>query len=318
MALDPTMNCFEWQNHASDFLDETLPESLKKKAEQHIKSCTECSEKHQNYKTIVGAISSLPLSALPPPLRKAPLSAHLPRSETARIALSHWEQIPWYLRTLLEAGGIIFFVLLGISSAPLIRSFYEKSIEKTLSEFRGSFTGAEPTLAENDPSLPPVSVATGSTHSGSSEEELNGEDDSENESENVKVGKSELWRFTLKTVSPDEIRPVIVKTLTDLKIPTSTPGLGGVQVPGGIEFDLILPQSDVPNIKKALEKISPRLSGPTHGSATATAVSTHAKKDSSDETEESASENFSWYKVKSKRKVPEGKSQVVIWLSQPN
>jgi hypothetical protein len=101
----------------------------------------------------------------------------------------------------------------------------------------------------------------------------------------------------LKTVSPDELRPKVIQALIEMNIPNTTVGINGMQVPGGIEFDLVLPQSAVPNIKKALQKLTPH------------------SNDSQDES--SASESFSWYKVKSKRKLPEGKSQVVIWLAQP-
>ena len=77
----------------------------------------------------------------------------------------------------------------------------------------------------------------------------------------------------------------MIKTLTELGIPQST-GLGGMQVPGGIEFDLILPDASVPNIKHSLSKLTPRLSEQSNSAAAP------------------GPDNFSWYKVKSKRKCP--------------
>jgi hypothetical protein len=131
---------------------------------------------------------------------------------------------------------------------------------------------------------------------GEEADEISGEDESPQSA--VHAGQPQLWRFTLKTVSPDELRPQVIKALQELNIPPHTHGLAGTQVPGGIEFDLILPQTIVPNIKHALEKIIPGAAG--------------------DKDSPVGSEIFSWYKVKSRKKLPEGTSKVVIWLSQPN
>jgi hypothetical protein len=201
------------------------------------------------------------------------------------------------VRTTLEAIGIVFVVSIGISSAPKVRSLYETSIEKSLNEFRVGLNVSESLMDGAETRFPPVQSRVEPRADGSvSHDDLAGEDDSDQE-EDIRVGKSQLWRFTLKTVSPDEMRPQIVKALQELNIPTDTPGLGGTQVPGGIEFDLTLPQSAVPNIKRALQKLSP--------------------KSVENDEESEGPQTFSWYKVKSKKKLPDGKSQVVIWLSQP-
>jgi hypothetical protein len=186
-------------------------------------------------------------------------------------------------------------ISVGISSAPKVRSLYERNIEKKVTDFKGglnangSSEGIEPDLFLAQANLLQANRAE------SPADDLSGED--EDEPEHIRVGRSQLWRFTLKTVSPDEIRPQVVKVLQELKVPSDTPGLGGTQVPGGIEFDLVLPQEFVPNVMRALQKLAPR------------------SPNGSDETENP--DTFSWYKVKSKRKLPDGKSQVVIWLAQP-
>jgi hypothetical protein len=145
---------------------------------------------------------------------------------------------------------------------------------------------------------------TGTTPGDENHDELSGEDDSEEKNPRelanaIHVGRSELWRFTLKTVSPDELRPQVIQGLTSVGLSPQSQDLGGTQVPGGIEFDMTVPQKLVPEIKYILEKLAPP-----------------SKVDTS--RPRSGKETFTWYKVKSKRKLPEGTSQVVIWLSQPN
>ncbi|MEO7162125.1 MAG: hypothetical protein ABI041_04330, partial [Bdellovibrionia bacterium] len=212
----------------------------------------------------------------------------------------------------MEASGIVALVLFCISSSPKIRSVYEKNIERNMNDFKDSLNVNE-TLALNDvldPNLagspskaapldtttPGSPEASASDQDSSEKDEISGEDEAPTNP--VHAGESQLWRFTLKTVSPDELRPQVIKALQELKIPANTRGLSGTQVPGGIEFDLILPQSIVPNIKYALEKVIPGAVGSKEYPR--------------------GSEIFSWYKVKSRKKLPTGTSKVVIWLSQPN
>lgn len=300
------MNCFEWHNYSSEYLDGDLQDPLRTEAEKHLESCTECKEHYKHYGLILSALANQPRAQVPPDVKKAPLATVMPRLETARISLSQWERIPWYLRVVLEASGIVAVVLLCISSSPKIRSIYEKNIERNMNEFREGLNLNEGMNGGFDPALlttpgPPLArtdatPSTPATEANPEVDEISGEDESSSKS--VHAGQSQLWRFTLKTVSPDELRPQVIKALRELNIPANTYGLAGTQVPGGIEFDLILPQSVVPNIKHALEKIIPGVDG---------------RKDYP-----VGSEIFSWYKVKSRKKLPEGTSKVVIWLSQPN
>lgn len=322
--MEHQISCFEWQNRSSDYLDGTLPHHLKEEANDHLKSCHACAERNKHIRIVLSAIAGLPKATLPAPLKRAPLSAALPRVENVSFRLTRWQRLPWYLRTTLEGLGIVVVVLMGISSAPKIREVYEKSIERRLSDFKESLNSPAGSLEDEvDTNIPPLQASNSlQANSTASREDLgegddgdesgsagkagraenSGDQDDSNGGENtddpVRVGKSQLWRFTLKTVSPDEMRKQVIKALTvDLHIPMNTPGIGGVQVPGGIEFDLLLPKENVPGIKQTLEKLAPHLPenvNPMPGT-----------------------ETFSWYMVKSKQEIPEGKSQVVIWLTQP-
>jgi hypothetical protein len=293
------MNCFNWHNISSDYLDGTLPESAKREADDHVESCKECTEHFKHYRVIVSSIASQPRFTVPAPIKKSPLSATLARPDSGRLNRFRWEGVPWYLRTVFEGLGIVLLILSGILIAPKLRALYENSFEKTLSDFKESLRPSETVVDTNDPNIPIApGKLTAAVVAPSTGDELSGEDESEGEADNVKVGKSQLWRFSLKSVSPDELRPLVIRALTALEVPATTPGLQGMKVPGGIEFDLLLPQALVPKIKNALQKISPPLPVRVN--------------------EVPGAESFTWYRVKSRRKVPEGRSQVVIWLSQPN
>lgn len=302
------MKCFEWQSHASDHLDGLLEPPEKEQADRHLETCKGCYEKFKHYQLILKSIASQPRSSLPVPIRKSPVSGTLPRLKQGKISRYRWEQVPWYLRTTIEALSIVAVILIGISAAPKIRALYERSMEKSLGEFDQSSTDL---TSEEDPahgSAPLIRGRTGDTSPGAtvdatgSTDEFSGEteeDETEEEEEsNLRVGNSEIWRFILKTDSPHEIRKKVVEILQDLGTPAQTPGLGGIEVPGGIQFDLLLPKTIVTSLKKHLQSTLPK---PSEGTA-----------------DSAMGEPFTWYKSKNrgKRTIPEGKTRVVIWLSQ--
>ena len=315
------MNCFEWQSRSSDFLDGTLMGALRLDADQHLGSCLDCRDRHQHYRLILTQIASQSRVSLPAPLRKAPLSAILPAPESlaggapsgfARAARARWERVPWLLRTTLEGSGIVLLILVGINAAPRVRKLYERRVEQNLNEFSDSFSAAENTAPGSESLVAPVPLARGKVpvEAGGADaggDEYSGENESADDDEvaseetaggNLHVGNSEIWRFNLKTDSPHEIRPRIVQLLVDLHVPSSTPGFGGIEAPGGIQFDLLVSKSVVLELKKQLQKLAPR-QAPALASA-----------------DSLASEAFTWYKNKSKRKIPDGQGRVVIWLSQ--
>ena len=84
-------------------------------------------------------------------------------------------------------------------------------------------------------------------------------DDADGDAEEVNapeihVGKAEVWRFNMKTDSPHDMRPKIVKLLSDLKIPQNTVGFAGIEAPGGIQFDLLVTtRSDSANKNRSRE-----------------------------------------------------------------
>ena len=295
------MNCFEWQNRSSDYLDGTLIGALKKSADEHLEGCDYCREKHKRYLLILSTVNSQPRTALPIPLRKDPFSNKLP-GLGIKGSRARWQNLPWYFRTGIEGLGIAVAILFVIAVVPKIRSAYERGVQRKLEGFNAGF-GSDGLGTEEAAPLTRGKLADTETKATADEynTEAAGNEESTDSSEDsadgdIKVGKAEIWRFNLKTDSPYQMRPQIVKFLEDLKIPAGTPGLGGVEAPGGIQFDLFVPQSVVQALKKQLQKIA----GKSESAANPT----------------SNEDAFTWYKNKSKREIPAGKSRVVIWLSQ--
>jgi hypothetical protein len=302
------VNCFEWQNQVSDFLDGALTGDAQKSAEAHLESCELCSERHKRYRLLVTSIAGQPRSALPPAIRKSPFSAGLPALDWLQPGRTRWEYVPWYIRTTVEGTGIIAVILLAVSAGPKLRSLYEKSIERSLNDFSDTMNSPEvfdsaPLVRGGLPANPAPADAADSYAAGETGEDASDAGDSSDSEEEVpvnvaeiKVGNSEIWRFNLKSDSPREIRPQIVKILADSGLGASAAGIGGIEAPGGIQFDLLVPKSAVAGVKKQIELLAP--------AAPAGAG------------DNSMSQTFTWYKNKSKQPIPAGKTRIVIWLSQ--
>jgi len=305
------MNCFEWISRSSDYLDGTLIGVKKQEADEHLDRCNECNERYKHYRLIMTAVASKLRSSVPISLQKAPFTSRLPRLDIG-LKTTRWGRIPWYIRTPIEAAGIVFLTLTAISIGPKLRVLYEKRLEKNLSDFSQFFSEssqsqqiASNTLSSNGGVKYDASKTTDEFSSEGEEEDTSSstEETTQNESdssEKIHVGKADVWRFILRTDSPQDLRPKITTLLKSLSSEEGTPALSpkieGVNAPGGIQFDLVLQQSAIPKLKRQLFEFAP----PTPDGLADTP----------------AGETFTWYKIKSKRALPTGKVRVVIWISQ--
>jgi len=311
------MNCFEWQNHSSDHLDGTLIGTFKKEADKHLESCQNCNDRNKHYRQILSSIATQPRSTLPVPIRKSPLAIQLPKIDNPNRR-SKWERTPWFVRTGVEGVGIAFVILFVVAMVPRIRALYERSIERRLDAFNMADL-----LMESEKEQPLAPLTRGKVVGAEGHEVVDDfagseSDDSEDDEKptqkkknfpDVIVGNSEIWRFNLKTDSPRDVRPKIVQTLSELKLPSDTPGLGGIEAPGGIQFDLLVSQNSISGLRSQLQKLANTLPGSNRNHTSGTGPETSAAPNP-------GSDTFTWYKNKSKRQIPAGKARVVIWLSQ--
>ncbi len=196
-----------------------------------------------------------------------------------------WNELPAPIRLLAESGLIVVGMLVLIQLTPRLRLLYEQHIDRRLQ----GLIESESQLAANLPlSRGRSETADPALHDSEYSEEA----ELESDHDQIKVGRSEIWRFNVKTDSPAIMRGKIIQAFQMLGLPQETPGMGGIEAPGGIQFDILVPQSAVPGIKQELEKLIPDL--PAQG----------------------YNELFTWYKNRSKKPIPSGYSRVVIWLSQ--
>jgi len=315
------MNCFEWQNHSADFLDGALPEAARAEADHHLAECPDCSLRYKHYRAILASIGSQPRATLPIPVRKAPLTGSLPRPEL-RARMSRWQRFPWYVRTSFEALGIVCTALVIVAMVPRLRALYETSMERRLNALIGNEVGFDSSSAPADTAAAAVPLAGGNLTEDSAGDEAVGnyEGESANASgatdddadeilpassdapatgKDIVVGNGEIWRFNLKTDSPRDLRTRVVHILTHLKLPSSTPGFGGVEAPGGIQFSLLVRKDLVPPLMEELKKLSASISPEIEPNPTAP-----------------RNLDFTWYKTRSRTPIPHGYTRAVIWLYQ--
>jgi hypothetical protein len=208
------------------------------------------------------------------------------------------------MRTGIEGTGVALALLVALALAPRARTLYERALERRLDAF--PVADMDPTAGSSSGAPSPARGKAESDGSPAREDftgEYGEEEDTEASSGNsaddqAQVGASEIWRFNLKTDSPREVQPRVIQLLKSLGVPGTTPGLAGIEAPGGIQFDLLVDPSVIGPLRNGLRKLTP-------GAATGAA-----------ETAPSANAQFTWYKNKSKTRMAVGKTRIVIWLSQ--
>lgn len=285
-------DCFTAENSVTDAIDGLLSPRAQNAFDEHISSCSECRTKQERIRELLRVLHSQPRAPMPLELREDPLAFPIRRlKKFASSPRAFWKELPVGVRLLLEGCTIAAVVVLGIRLGPVARKMYEARMERRLQTL----------IAAEDQSNQAVPLMRGRSESEDAElsdEVANGESESENSAgievdADVQVGKGEIWRFNLKTDAPALVRSQILKTLTESGIPNSTIGIGGVEAPGGIQFDLFVPLTAIPTLKIQLEKLAGK---PSENLP--------------------FSETFTWYKNHSKKPVPNNMSRVVIWLSQ--
>ena len=282
--------CFESQNRMSEALDGVLPPSLNQAFDEHVAGCDACRTKADRIRELLRVLNQQARATMPLELRDDPLAFPTRRlRKFAEDPKAAWKRLPVALRLLVEGVSIAAVVVLGIRLGPVVREMYEARMEKRLQTM---------IAAEDITSQPLARGRSDAEDAELADEVANSEGDSENSTgvevdSDVQVGKGEIWRFNLKTDAPALVRNQILKTLEEVGISEKTPGIGGVEAPGGIQFDILVPQSAIAQLKNQLEKLAgvPSANLPF-------------------------SETFTWYKNRSKKPIPNGTSRVVIWLSQ--
>ncbi|MGE0616423.1 MAG: anti-sigma factor [Bacteriovoracia bacterium] len=306
------MNCGEWNRHFSDYLDGVLPEALQSETDAHLKTCQKCTSEMKQFRTLAEVLAN-----------KAPQSAHLTVAGPAVTAPKRWERAPWFIRSGVEGMGVAVMVLAVVLALPRLRGFYENNLEKRLSAFdmadivsdqsvpnqkksAAAPDGGDPLSAAIPPDctsnsvecmIPLAATETPAVADAAEtlEEEAPPEEEPTPEPVNITVGNSEIWRFEIKTESPQEIKPWLIQTLSE--VAEATDPLTPNEVPGGIQFDVLIKKESVLRLKGLLEtKVKP-----TPGTPVVAGV---------------LKNSLTWFNKRAPQGVPTGKTRVVVWVSQ--
>ncbi|NDD91058.1 hypothetical protein EBZ37_03110, partial [bacterium] len=114
---------------------------------------------------------------------------------------------------------------------------------------------------------------------------------------------SQLWRFNIRTDSPQELRSKIHHTLQKAGALPSSRFIHGIAVPGGIQFDALVPLEKIENLKEELATFANK-------------KITSGNQQAEPEVERPLpSSPFTWFRNRSKRPLPAGSARVIIWLS---
>jgi hypothetical protein len=278
------VDCFDVQNRMTDALDGLLSPKFRHAYDEHVAGCEDCRAQAEHLRELVRVLHGQTRTAMPIELREDPLS--FPVRRLRRFLANPktvWRSLPTAFRLLVEGISIAAVVVLGIRLGPVAREMYEVRMEKKLQKM----------IAAEDLSNQAIPLVRGKGNADETEALANSEADDAGDESEVQVGKSEIWRFNLKTDAPALVRGQILKALRETGVPETTAGIGGVEAPGGIQFDLLVPIAVIAPLKVQLERLAgtPSEDLPFN-------------------------ETFTWYKNRSKKPIPRGMSRVVIWLSQ--
>ncbi|HTL11249.1 MAG TPA: hypothetical protein VL588_02095, partial [Bdellovibrionota bacterium] len=196
---------------------------------------------------------------LPEEIRKAPLSSiHVTAAGPSGTAPERtpWQKTPWFIRSGAEALGLAVVILAVVALVPKIRQVYERSLEEQLATYRAEDLRLGEVQTEQQALEVQEEGEAEETAEAPPAAEPSAEEAAEKGKKPVKmeVGASEICRFNIKSSSPAELRPKIVQMLLELQVPPETKGIQGIEAPGGIQFNLMIPKDIVPQIKTRLEK----------------------------------------------------------------
>ncbi len=243
----------------------------------------------------------LTLSELKLPIRvpEAPQAGESFQTTDKISMVRRFQRLPMAARFLIETGLVLLGLLALLWIIPEIRNRYETSIQKRINDYLIESSLVD-SPAPNGTSKTPVINPEAQTPAATDDEEENTAQKSSSEEvssrKQPKVNEGETWRFSFTGSDTPDIETSVNSALQKLNVDDKKP----TTVPGGIQYDFILPVGNVLSLKSMLEQSVAEIQqrGGSKGSISNLA-------------------NFSWYKKQrmNTRKVPPGNVQIIIWIS---
>jgi hypothetical protein len=237
------------------------------------------------------ALSSLIIEIDPKTLKPSPL-----RVQHQGVVASI-QALPTGLRFLIETCIVLVFLLGLLWVIPEVRNRYETSIQKRINDYLIESSLVDSPAPDGTSKAPRIVPATPLEPAEDEEPITKSSSEAPSQKRQPRVNEGETWRFSFTGSGTSEIEQAILDVLKKLGAESPKP----INVPGGIQFDLILEVENLLKLKGQLETATTGLQKKTLSNPTAT--STFA--------------NMSWYKKKNMgtRKVPSAHVQVIIWIS---
>lgn len=292
------MNCFEAHKHWDQAI---RGKGLDPELESHLKTCSPCTTQQLRHQKIIAALRAN-LTVESPPLEQI-------QDWGAGLKIKDLDKAPWYVRSGVQTFAVTALILLGVALAPKIQSIYERALERRLEKFELPETALmeEEFVADTAQD----DVAPGEENSSKSGDETctpgktteickvdAAPESDESVSGPLKVGPNEIWRFNIRTESPKDFRKSLMAEFKRLGISEKTEGFSGVSVPGGIQFNLLVPSQFILEIKDYLQK-----NATLQASGTKPSIAP-------------SNRPFAWFKTKSRSPVDANHTRIVIWFSQ--
>lgn len=222
------------------------------------------------------------------------------KSSTLARTRRWWQFAPWFVRTSVEGAVVSLGIMMIVAWVPKLRSIYEKTVAHKLEsynfssdfsgDFSGNFSGERAGDARRSVPQAGESTAAGDAGDEADPHALDLEPTGQTiDDKDVTVGENEVWRLNIKTDSPKDVRLKIEQVLAKFSIPQDSPESRGIQAPGGVQYILAFPIEKVIPFKNEISTLS--LVG-TSGAS------------------------FTWFKNKSKKKIPAGSTSVIVWVYQ--
>ena len=313
-------SCFLQQSLCSSYWDGTLGPAERERTETHLSGCSPCQEFFRRIGKLRECMQNHPRLLLPAEERGHRIAIE-PLQKDLRTRKLNLSEIPFFFRTGAESLLITLGILLAVALVPRFQKLYESSMNQRLDALIAS--SSEDASAKNPPVMRAEATQAGATSDEFGEEELPSSEDlapmaaegdsdldepaapaQEVEAVGAGAGPSEGWRFSLRTSSPRGARSRIIKKLTELGATAEdTPGFGGIEAPGGIQFNLVVDRKWLGDIRGTLREINGPVSGDDRNQART-------------QNPLAAAEPLKWYRVASKSPLPPGKTRIIIWLSQ--
>jgi hypothetical protein len=224
------------------------------------------------------------------------------------------KKLPFSIRFALETGSLLAILVFLMWMIPEIRNKYENSIQKRINDYliEASLVDSPPpagtTKEPRAVSLPAADSdknQLAKTSDSSNEDNVDQGVNSANKKQ-PRVNDQETWRFSFTGSLTTDIETGIEGILKKYSVDQSKP----ITVPGGIQFDFVLPIGSLIALKTSLEEMTSELQKKS--------LSTSSNTDAASARQASLSAiNMSWYKKRNMgtRKIPVGHVQVIIWIS---